>query len=78
MTLSQRGFWAWISPVLHTTEEQIYKLCGMDAVVFLRLHRFGSVFFGILCILAVFIMIPSNYCMQCAVCLWLLLPRPCE
>jgi hypothetical protein len=48
MTPLQKGLFAWLPPVFRISEEQVFKMVGLDAAVFLRLHHLGIRFFGIL------------------------------
>lgn len=55
-----RGVFAWVAPVLKTTEQDLVHLIGMDAVVFLRILRMCRNIFVVIALLGCGILIPIN------------------
>ncbi|KAI1846718.1 hypothetical protein JX266_007291 [Neoarthrinium moseri] len=56
-----KGVFAWIGPVLKTSEHDIVNHAGMDAAIFLRFTRMCRNIFLVLSILGCGILIPINY-----------------
>lgn len=55
-----KGVFAWVGPVLNTTEQELVQQIGLDAVVFLRVLRMCRNMFVILAIVGCGILIPIN------------------
>ena len=55
-----KGVFAWVGPVLKTTEQELVQQIGLDAVVFLRVLRMCRNIFVILAIVGCGILIPIN------------------
>jgi hypothetical protein len=55
-----RGIFAWVGPVLKTTEQELVNQIGLDAVVFLRVLRMCRNIFIILALIGCGILIPIN------------------
>lgn len=55
-----KGIFAWFSPIMKTTEQELIGLIGLDAVVFLRILRMCRNMFVIMAVLGCVILIPIN------------------
>jgi hypothetical protein len=55
-----KGTFAWVGPVMKTTEQELVRAIGLDAVVFLRCLRMCRNIFIILAVLGCGILIPVN------------------
>lgn len=55
-----KGIFAWVGPVLKTTEQELVQQIGLDAVVFLRILRMLRNIFVILAVIGCGILIPVN------------------
>lgn len=51
----------WIYRAVHVTEEEILQQCGLDALILVRLFKFGINFFAICCVVGLLILLPLNY-----------------
>lgn len=56
-----KGFFAWVTPLWKTTEEDMVNLIGMDATIFMRFTRMCRNIFAILTVLGCAILIPVNW-----------------
>ncbi|KAI4382963.1 hypothetical protein MLD38_008851 [Melastoma candidum] len=52
---------SWIPGVLRVSEDDILLTSGLDALVVIRLFKFGIKFFSVCCFLGVFVLLPVNY-----------------
>lgn len=55
-----KGYFAWITPVLKTKEQDLVDRVGLDAVVFLRFAKMCRNIFLVLSVLGCTILIPIN------------------
>lgn len=55
-----KGIFAWFGPIMHTKEQDLIPLIGLDAVVFLRILRMCRNIFVIIAVLGCGILIPIN------------------
>ncbi|KAK9902019.1 hypothetical protein WJX75_001351 [Coccomyxa subellipsoidea] len=54
------SFWGWLIPVYKTTEEDLLKIAGFDAAVYMRIISFGIELFFYLTILCCAVILPVN------------------
>ncbi|KAJ3687957.1 hypothetical protein LUZ61_017121 [Rhynchospora tenuis] len=55
---------AWIPAAFRLSEEEVIRLCGLDALVVLRLFKFGIKFFSVCSLVGLLILVPVNYTSQ--------------
>ncbi|KAJ4834985.1 hypothetical protein Tsubulata_019272 [Turnera subulata] len=52
---------SWIPRALRVTEDQVLDINGLDALVVIRLFKFGIKFFGVCSFIGVMVLVPVNY-----------------
>ncbi|KAF3336828.1 CSC1-like protein [Carex littledalei] len=52
---------AWIPAAFRLSEEEVIRMCGLDALVVLRLFKFGMKFFSVCSLVGLLILVPVNY-----------------
>ncbi|XP_078179526.1 early-responsive to dehydration stress protein (ERD4) isoform X2 [Carex rostrata] len=55
---------AWIPAAFRLSEEEVIRMCGLDALVVLRLFKFGMKFFSVCSLVGLLILVPVNYASQ--------------
>lgn len=53
-----KSLFGWVVPLYRTTEEEVFDLAGLDALMLLRFFKLGFKVFGILSLYGVFVLIP--------------------
>ncbi|WCJ39034.1 Early-responsive to dehydration stress protein (ERD4) [Euphorbia peplus] len=52
---------SWIPRAFSVTEDEILRISGLDALVIIRLFKFGIKFFGVCSLIGMLILLPINY-----------------
>ncbi|URD84841.1 hypothetical protein MUK42_18597 [Musa troglodytarum] len=55
---------SWISRAFRITEDEVLRIQGLDALVVLRLFKFGTKFFTVCSIIGLLILVPVNFTCQ--------------